>query len=72
MIDWGAGSYETTAAELEAVSEAIVIEAGLAPGERVLDRVHDSHRPLADDPERAIFAADHRGQIGWDHSVLQC
>lgn len=37
MVDWGAGEYERTAAELEPVSRHVVALAALAPGERVLD-----------------------------------
>jgi SAM-dependent methyltransferase len=37
MIDWGAGRYEETAAELEPVAEHVVDLAGLEPGQRVLD-----------------------------------
>lgn len=37
MIDWGAGNYERTAAELEPVARAVVAQAGVQPGERVLD-----------------------------------
>jgi SAM-dependent methyltransferase len=36
-VDWGAGRYERTAAELEPVADALVERAALAPGERVLD-----------------------------------
>jgi SAM-dependent methyltransferase len=37
MVDWGAGRYETTAAELEPVARAVVDKAGLAPGDEVVD-----------------------------------
>jgi len=37
MVDWGAGTYERTAAELEPVARAIVDAAQLQPAERVLD-----------------------------------
>jgi SAM-dependent methyltransferase len=37
MVDWGAGRYETTAAELEPVAHAVVDKAGLAPGDEVVD-----------------------------------
>jgi SAM-dependent methyltransferase len=37
MVDWGAGAYETTAAELEPVAATVVDRAGLAPGDDVLD-----------------------------------
>ncbi len=37
MVDWGAGSYETTAAELEPVAHAVVDKAGLRHGEEVVD-----------------------------------
>jgi SAM-dependent methyltransferase len=37
MIDWGAGNYERTAKELESVAQAVVEEAGLLPGECVVD-----------------------------------
>jgi SAM-dependent methyltransferase len=37
MVDWGAGNYERTAAELEPVAQAIVTRASLRPGERVVD-----------------------------------
>jgi SAM-dependent methyltransferase len=37
MADWNAGNYERTAAEFEPVAEAVVKQAELRPGERVLD-----------------------------------
>ena len=37
MVDWGAGNYERTAAELEPVAELVVQQAALAPGDRVAD-----------------------------------
>ncbi|MCW3041837.1 MAG: class SAM-dependent methyltransferase, partial [Solirubrobacterales bacterium] len=37
MIDWSIGSYERTAAELDAVSEQVVEAAAVGPGDRVLD-----------------------------------
>jgi SAM-dependent methyltransferase len=37
MIDWGAGSYETTAAELEPVAHAVVQRALLSAGDDVVD-----------------------------------
>jgi SAM-dependent methyltransferase len=37
MVDWGAGNYEWTAAELEPVAHALVDAAALLPGEHVLD-----------------------------------
>ena len=37
VLDWGAGNYERTAAELEPVARAVVNESGLLPGERVID-----------------------------------
>jgi SAM-dependent methyltransferase len=37
MVDWGAGEYEKTAAELEPVAQAVVELAELQPGDRVLD-----------------------------------
>jgi len=36
-LDWGAGTYETTAAELEPVASAVVSRAALAGGDDVLD-----------------------------------
>jgi SAM-dependent methyltransferase len=36
-VDWGAGQYERTAAELEPVAQALVERAALRAGERVLD-----------------------------------
>lgn len=36
-VDWGAGHYEQTAAELEPVAHELVERAALRPGERVLD-----------------------------------
>ncbi|MCA1682652.1 MAG: class I SAM-dependent methyltransferase [Actinobacteria bacterium] len=36
-LDWGTGSYETTAVELEPVARRVVEMANLASGERVLD-----------------------------------
>ena len=37
MVDWGAGSYETTAAELEPVARVVVERAGISPGDDVVD-----------------------------------
>ena len=37
MVDWGAGKYETTAAELEPVAQAVVEQAAPVAGEDVLD-----------------------------------
>jgi SAM-dependent methyltransferase len=37
MVDWGAGNYERTAAELEPVAETVIEHAGLVSGERVID-----------------------------------
>jgi SAM-dependent methyltransferase len=37
MIDWGAGHYESTAAELKPVAEHVVGRAEPRPGQRVLD-----------------------------------
>src|SRR5437588_499469 len=37
MVDWGAGRYEKTAAELEPVARAVVELAAVAAGERVVD-----------------------------------
>jgi 2-polyprenyl-3-methyl-5-hydroxy-6-metoxy-1,4-benzoquinol methylase len=37
MVDWGAGDYERTAADLEPTARHVVALAGLAPRERVLD-----------------------------------
>ncbi len=37
MVDWGAGNYEWTAAELEPVSVAVVDLAAIHPGEDVVD-----------------------------------
>jgi SAM-dependent methyltransferase len=37
LIDWGAGQYEQTAAELEPVAERVIEAADLAPGSRLLD-----------------------------------
>jgi ubiquinone/menaquinone biosynthesis C-methylase UbiE len=36
-VDWGAGHYEQTAAELEPVAHELVERAALRAGERVLD-----------------------------------
>lgn len=36
-IDWSLGNYERTAAELEPVSARVVEQAGIGPGDRVLD-----------------------------------
>jgi len=36
-LDWGAGSYESVAAQLLPAARAVVDSAGLRPGERVLD-----------------------------------
>jgi SAM-dependent methyltransferase len=37
MVDWGAGSYERTAAELAPVAQAVVSRAAVRPGDDVLD-----------------------------------
>jgi SAM-dependent methyltransferase len=37
VIDWGAGSYERTAAELAPVAQAVVDQAGLSGGDDILD-----------------------------------
>jgi SAM-dependent methyltransferase len=37
VVDWGAGEYERTAAELEPVAELVVEMAALSPEERVID-----------------------------------
>ena len=37
MVDWGAGRYERTAADLEPVAEDVVARAAIRAGERVLD-----------------------------------
>lgn len=37
MIDWSIGSYERTATELDPVSDIVVEQAGVGPGDRVLD-----------------------------------
>ena len=37
MVDWSAGAYERTAAELEPAARLVVERAAIAPGERVLD-----------------------------------
>jgi SAM-dependent methyltransferase len=37
MIDWGAGHYESTAAELKPVAEHVIARAEPRPGQRVLD-----------------------------------
>ncbi len=37
VVDWGAGSYETAAAELEPVAQVVVERAGIAAGEDVVD-----------------------------------
>lgn len=37
MVDWGAGTYETTAAELAPVAQVVIERAGLSPGEDVVD-----------------------------------
>jgi SAM-dependent methyltransferase len=37
MVDWGAGAYETAAAELEPVASAVVNRAALTAGDEVLD-----------------------------------
>ena len=37
MVDWSAGEYERTAAELEPAAHDVVARAAIAPGERVLD-----------------------------------
>jgi hypothetical protein len=35
MVDWSAGEYERTAAELEPAARQVVASAAIAPGERV-------------------------------------
>jgi SAM-dependent methyltransferase len=37
MVDWGAGKYETAAAELEPVANAVVERAGISAGDDVVD-----------------------------------
>lgn len=37
MVDWGAGAYERTAAELAPVAQAVVDRAGISAGDDVLD-----------------------------------
>src|SRR4051812_9673456 len=37
MVDWSAGEYERTAAELEPAGRLVVARAAIAPGERLLD-----------------------------------
>jgi SAM-dependent methyltransferase len=37
VVDWGAGKYETTAAELEPVAQAVVRRAALSPGDEAVD-----------------------------------
>lgn len=37
MVDWGAGQYEQTAAELEPVSERIIAAVAIEPSEQLLD-----------------------------------
>src|SRR5947209_18444841 len=37
IVDWGAGNYEKTAAELEPVAQSVVARAELGPGDRVVD-----------------------------------
>jgi SAM-dependent methyltransferase len=37
MVDWGAGTYETTAAELEPVARVVVERAGISAGQDVVD-----------------------------------
>lgn len=37
MVDWGAGRYETTAAELEPVAQAVLERAALSAGDGVVD-----------------------------------
>jgi SAM-dependent methyltransferase len=37
VVDWGAGSYETTAAELAPAARAVVERAGVVPGAGVVD-----------------------------------
>jgi SAM-dependent methyltransferase len=37
MVDWSAGQYERTAAELEPAGRLVVARAAIVPGERVLD-----------------------------------
>jgi SAM-dependent methyltransferase len=37
MVDWGAGTYETTAAELEPVARAVIQRARISAGEDVVD-----------------------------------
>ncbi len=37
VVDWGAGTYEKTAAELEPVARAVVTQARISPAEVVVD-----------------------------------
>src|SRR5215216_371295 len=37
MVDWGAGNYELTAAQLTPVAEVVVARVGIAAGDAVLD-----------------------------------
>ncbi len=37
MVDWGAGTYEKTAADLQPVAQAVVTQARIAPDEVVVD-----------------------------------
>ncbi len=37
VVDWGAGTYEKTAADLEPVAQAVVTQARIAPDEMVVD-----------------------------------
>src|SRR4051794_24420179 len=37
VVDWSAGSYENTAADLAPVAEAVVARAGVGPGDDVVD-----------------------------------
>ncbi len=37
VVDWGAGEYERTAAELEPVAAVVIDQAAISPGEAVLD-----------------------------------
>src|SRR5215213_2840414 len=37
VVDWSAGSYEATAAELAPVAEAVVARSGVGPGDDVVD-----------------------------------
>jgi len=37
MVDWGAGKYETAAAELAPATEVVVERSGVGPGDDVVD-----------------------------------